>query len=49
MDVNSLACIRVKGGESEYLRIESGVREDWVMSPLPLQCVYGCSDERSKK
>ena len=26
MHVNSLACIRIKGGESEHFRINSGVR-----------------------
>ena len=32
MNVNSLACVRVKVGESECFRIESGVRQDCVMS-----------------
>ena len=30
--VNSLACVRVKGGESECFRIDSGVRQGCVMS-----------------
>ena len=33
MCVNSLACVRVKEGESECFRIESGVRQGCVMSP----------------
>ena len=28
----SLSCVRVKGGESECLRIESGVRQGCIMS-----------------
>ena len=41
---NSLDYVRVKGGESEY---------DWQETmlphvPLALQCLYGCSDERSE-
>ena len=31
---NSLACVKVKGGESECFRIESGVRAEQVMSLL---------------
>ena len=31
--INSLACVRVKGGESECFRIESGVRQSVVISP----------------
>ena len=30
---NSLACVRVKGGENEYFRINSGVRQGCIMSP----------------
>ena len=33
MYVNSLACVRVKGGENECFRINSGVRHGCVMSP----------------
>ena len=33
MYVDSLACVRVKWGESKNLRIESGVRQGCVMSP----------------
>ena len=38
----SLAWVRVKGGESEYFRMNSGVR---YHVPLALQFIYGCSDE----
>ena len=31
--VNSLACIRVKGDESEYFKIEIGVTQGCVVSP----------------
>ena len=30
---NVLACVKVKGGESECFRIDSGVREACIMSP----------------
>ena len=33
MYVNSLACVRVKGGESECFRINSSVRQECIMSP----------------
>ena len=33
MYVNSLTCIRVKGGESECFMIDSGVRQWCIMSP----------------
>ena len=33
MYINNLACVRVKGGEREYFRIESGVIQGCVMSP----------------
>ena len=33
MYVNSQACVRVKGGESECFRIDSGVRQGCIMSP----------------
>ena len=33
MYVNSLACVRIKGGESEYFRIDSGMRQGCIMSP----------------
>ena len=43
MYINSLACVRVKGGESECFRINSGVR--WVYHVLmALQCIYGLSE-----
>ena len=31
--VDSLACVRVKGGESERFRIDSGVGQSCIMSP----------------
>ena len=33
MYVNSLACIRVKGGKSKCFRIDRGVRQGCIMSP----------------
>ena len=33
MYVDSSACVRVKGGESEQFRINSGVRQGCIMSP----------------
>ena len=33
MYVNILVCVRVKGGESECFRINSGVRQGCIMSP----------------
>ena len=33
MYINSLACVRVKGGDSDYFRINSGVRQGCIMSP----------------
>ena len=33
MYVDSLACVRVKGGESEWFRIDIGVRQGCIMSP----------------
>ena len=30
--VNSLACVRLKGGESECFRIDRGVRQGFIMS-----------------
>ena len=46
MYVDSSACVRVKGGESEEFRIDSGVRHCFIMSPLWLFNVYyGWSNE----
>ena len=45
MYVNILACVGVKGGESECFRISSGVRQGVYDVPLALQCIYGWSDE----
>ena len=33
MYVNSLVCVRVKGGDSECFRINSGVRQGCIVSP----------------
>ena len=33
MYVKSLACVRVKGGESECFRIDSDVRQECILSP----------------
>ena len=33
MNVNSLACLRVKGGEGEWFRIDSGVIQGCIMPP----------------
>ena len=33
MHVDSLACVRVKGGEGEQFRIDSGVRQGCIVSP----------------
>ena len=48
MHINSLACVRVKEGESKCFRIEKGVRKGCIMSSLALQRVYGCNDERGQ-
>ena len=33
MYIDSSACVRIKGGESEEFRIDSGVRQRSIMSP----------------
>ena len=33
MYIDSSACVRVNGGESEWFRIDSGVRQGCIMSP----------------
>ena len=33
MYVNSLACVRLRGGESECFRMDNGVRQVCIMSP----------------
>ena len=33
MYVDSSACVRVKGGESEQYRTDTGVRQGYIMSP----------------
>ena len=33
MYLDCLAYVRIKGGESEWLRIDSGVRQGCIMSP----------------
>ena len=45
MYANSLACVGVKGGESECFRIDSGVTAVHHV-PSAFQCIYGCSDKR---
>ena len=40
MYVDSSACVRVKGGESEWLRIDSRMRQGGIMSPWWLFNVY---------
>ena len=45
--VDRLACVRVKGGENEQCRIDSGVRQGCIMSPW-LFNLYMYSDERSE-
>ena len=47
MNVNSLACVRVKGGEFECFRINSGKRKGFIMSSW-LSNIYMDSDEGSK-
>ena len=34
MYINSLACVRIKGSERECFRIDSGVRQGCIISPL---------------
>ena len=31
--IDSLACVRVKGGENQKFRIDSGVRQGFIISP----------------
>ena len=33
MYIDSSACVRVKGGESERFRIDRGVRQGYIISP----------------
>ena len=33
MYVDSLACVRVKGSESEWFKIDTGMRQGCIMSP----------------
>ena len=42
--VDSLAYVRVKGGESDQFRIDNGVRRVYHV-PLAFQCIYECSDQ----
>ena len=44
MHVDSSACVRVKQGESEQFRIDSGGETGVYHVPLTVQCVYGWSD-----
>ena len=45
--VNSLACVRVKEGQSDCFRIKCGVTGVYHV-PLNLPCIYGSSDEGGK-
>ena len=45
MYVDSSASVRVKGGESEWFRIYGGVRQEYIIVPLAVQCIYEWSDE----
>ena len=47
MYTNSLVRVRVKGGESECFRIDSGVGQGHVC-PLGFLCINEWSDERSE-
>ena len=40
MYVDSLACVRIKGGESELFRIDNGVRQGCIMSPWVFNVQY---------
>ena len=46
--VDSLTCIKVKGGDIEQFRIYSGVRKGVYHIPLAFQCIHGYSDEGSE-
>ena len=51
MYVDSLACVRVKQGVSEWFKIDSGVRQGCIMSAWLFNIyiyIYGCSDERGE-
>ena len=41
MYVDSSACVRVKGGESEQFRIYSGVKQGCIMSPWMFKVYMG--------
>ena len=42
--IESIYFVRVKWCDSEWFRIDSGVRRVYNV-PLALQCIYGCSGE----
>ena len=46
MYVNSIACVRVKGGENKCCRIESDVKQGYAC-PFGLQLIYECSESRN--
>ena len=46
--VNSLACVRVKGGESECFWINSGMRKGCIMSPWLFNVYVGAMMEEVK-
>ena len=46
MYVGSSACVsQSKRGERERFRIDSGVRQGYIMSPLAVHCISGWSDK----
>ena len=47
MDVDSSACVRVKEGEIEQFRIDSGMTRVYHVS-LAVQCIYGWSEKKMK-
>ena len=50
MYVDSLACVRVKGGESWRFRIDSGVRQGCIMSLCLFNVyIYGWSEDGDRK
>ena len=45
MYVDSSACVKEKGAESEQFRIDSGGKTGVYHVPLAVQCIYSCSGE----
>ena len=47
--VNSLECKKsIKGGESEYFRIDHGVKQGCIVFPWLFNVYYGCSEEKDE-